>query len=50
MLVVNFIHEVELGIWKSLFTHLICILYAILPTGELVDILDGRYDTSSMAM
>jgi hypothetical protein len=48
--VVDFMHEVKLGIWKSLFTHLICILYTISPTGELVDILDGRYNTSSMAM
>jgi hypothetical protein len=36
-------HEVELGVWKSLFTHLIRILYAAAPNGELVDILDERY-------
>ena len=50
MLVVDFMHEVELGVWKSLFTHLIRILYAISPTGELVDTLDRRYGTSSIAV
>lgn len=28
MLVVDFMHEFELGVWKALFTHLIRILYA----------------------
>ncbi|KAG1895697.1 uncharacterized protein F5891DRAFT_930114, partial [Suillus fuscotomentosus] len=28
MLVVDFMHECELGTWKALFTHLICLLYA----------------------
>jgi len=28
MLVPDLMHEFELGIWKSLFTHLIRILYA----------------------
>jgi hypothetical protein len=27
MFVVDLLHEVELGVWKSLFTHLVCILY-----------------------
>ena len=26
MLVLDFMHEFELGIWKALFTHLVCIL------------------------
>jgi hypothetical protein len=43
MLVVDFMHECELGTWKALFTHLIRLLYA-LPTGsQLVAILDSRY-------
>ena len=29
MLVVDLMHEVELGVWKALLTHLIQILYAI---------------------
>ena len=43
MLVVDFMHEVELGIWKTLFTHLIRILYATAPGGKLVGILDERF-------
>ena len=46
MLVVDFMHEVELGVWKALFTHLICILYAVAPNGTLVGTLDERYDNS----
>lgn len=46
MLVVDLLHEVELGIWKSLFVHLIRILYAITPNGELVETLDERYGNS----
>jgi hypothetical protein len=43
MLVVDFMHECELGTWKSLFTHLIWLLYA-LPTGtQLVATLNSRY-------
>jgi hypothetical protein len=43
MLVVDFMHECELGTWKSLFTHLIRILYA-LPGGDcLVACLDSRF-------
>ena len=43
MLVVNLMHEFELGVWKVLFIHLICILYAAVPGGKLVAILDERY-------
>jgi len=42
MLVVDFMHECELGTWKALFIHLIRLLHAI-PGGEhLVVTLDGR--------
>jgi hypothetical protein len=43
MLVVDFMHEVELGVWKALFAHLIRILYAGAPNGTLVAVLDERY-------
>ena len=36
MLVVDLLHEFELGMWKAVFTHLICILYAVAPNGNLV--------------
>ncbi|KAG2053732.1 hypothetical protein BDR06DRAFT_972033 [Suillus hirtellus] len=42
MLAVDFMHECELGTWKALFTHLICLLHAI-PGGDcLVATLDNR--------
>jgi hypothetical protein len=37
---VDLLHEFELGVWKSLFTHLIRILYAAASGGQLVTILD----------
>jgi hypothetical protein len=40
MLVVDFLHEFELGVWKALFTHLIRVLYAAAPNGSLVAELD----------
>ena len=43
MLVVDFLHEFELGVWRALFTHLIRILYAAAPHGGLVAELDRRY-------
>jgi hypothetical protein len=43
MLVVDLLHEFELGVWKALFTHLIRILYAAAPQGSLVAELDRRY-------
>jgi len=46
MLVVDFMHEFELGVWKSLLVHLIRILYAAAPGGRLVTVLDERYDLS----
>ena len=42
MLVVDFLHEFELGIWKALFTHLIRVLYAAASHGSLVAELDSR--------
>ena len=42
MLVVDFMHEFELGVWKSLFIHLICVLYAAAQDGSLVSELDSR--------
>lgn len=44
MLVVDFMHEFELGVWKALFTHLIRVLYAAAPSGRLVAVLDERCD------
>ena len=44
MMVVDLMHEFELGVWKSLFTHLIRILYAASERpGALVDELNSRY-------
>jgi hypothetical protein len=43
MLVVDLLHEFELGVWKALFTHLIRILHAAAPHGSLVAELDRRY-------
>jgi hypothetical protein len=45
MLVVDLLHEFELGIWKSIFTQLIRILYAAAPAGRLVTELDRRKDS-----
>jgi hypothetical protein len=44
MLVVDLLHEFELGIWKTLLVHLIRILHAAAPNGRLVAIFDERYD------
>lgn len=43
MLVPDFLHEFELGVWKSLFTHLIRVLYAAIPDGTLVYELNARF-------
>lgn len=43
LFIVDLLHEVEIGIWKSLFTHLVRILHAS-PGGEhLIAELDRRY-------
>jgi hypothetical protein len=43
MLVVDFMHECELGTWKALFTHLLRLLYALPGGSQLVAKLDTRY-------
>jgi hypothetical protein len=43
MLVVDFMHEFELGVWKALFVHLIRVLHAAIPGRRLVADLDERY-------
>jgi hypothetical protein len=43
MLVVDFMHECELGTWKALFTHLLRLLYALPQGSQLVAMLDCRY-------
>lgn len=45
MLVVDLMHEFELGIWKALFIHLLRVLNAENPS--LVHQLDQRYGYSS---
>jgi len=42
MLVVDLLHEFELGVWKAIFTHLIRLLYAAVPAGRLVTELNRR--------
>jgi hypothetical protein len=37
----DLLHEVELGIWKNLFTHLLRILYA--AGGDSIMVLNSRY-------
>jgi hypothetical protein len=44
MLVVDCMHECELGTWKGLFTHLLRLLYALPRGSELVATLDSRYE------
>ncbi|KAG2049202.1 hypothetical protein BDR06DRAFT_1012311 [Suillus hirtellus] len=43
MLVIDFMHECELGTWKALFTHLIRLLYALSGGSQLVATLDSRF-------
>ncbi|KAK0183719.1 hypothetical protein F5146DRAFT_1106407 [Armillaria mellea] len=43
MLVIDQLHEFKLGVWKALFTHLIRLLYAEDPSGELVSRLNLQY-------
>ena len=44
MMVVDLLHEFELGVWKTLFTHLIRILHAASKRpGALADELNRRY-------
>ncbi|KAG1779369.1 hypothetical protein EV702DRAFT_1214493 [Suillus placidus] len=43
MLVVDFMHECELGTWKALFKHLVRILYALPGGNQLIATLDARF-------
>jgi len=43
MLVVDLMHEFELGVWKAVFRHLIRILYAVASNGSVVTELDRRF-------
>jgi hypothetical protein len=42
MLVVDLMHEFELGVWKAIFIHLLRILYAAAPGGRLITELNRR--------
>jgi hypothetical protein len=42
MLAVDLMHEFELGIWKSTFSHIIRVLYAAVPGGKAVSDLNAR--------
>jgi hypothetical protein len=44
MLVVDLMHECELGTWKALFTHLLRLLYALPRGSEIIAALDSRYE------
>jgi hypothetical protein len=46
MLVVDLMHEFELGVWKALFLHLIRILDSI--DASLINDLDNRYGCSCL--
>ena len=40
----DLMHEFEIGVWKTLFTHVVRVLYAASrPSGVLVDALNERY-------
>ncbi|KAJ3882463.1 hypothetical protein F5051DRAFT_494399 [Lentinula edodes] len=43
LLVVDFLHEFELGVWKTLFKHLIRLLYSLSNGTEKVTELDSRF-------
>ena len=43
MLVVDLLHEFELGVWKTLFTQLIRLLYAAEKGSTLVTELNARF-------
>jgi hypothetical protein len=42
MLVVDLMHEFELGVWKATFKHIIRVLYAAVPGGRAVAELNRR--------
>jgi hypothetical protein len=43
MLVVDLMHEFELGVWKDTFTHIIRLLHAAVPGGKAVEQLNARW-------
>ena len=43
MLVVDVMHKFKLSVWKAVFSHLLCILYAAGASGCLIIELDQRY-------
>ncbi|KAF8890440.1 hypothetical protein BD779DRAFT_1438607 [Infundibulicybe gibba] len=43
MLVVDLLHEFELGVWKAIFTHIIRVLYAAVPGGGAVTTFNARF-------
>jgi len=43
MLVVDLMHEFELGVWKSTFKHILRVLYATARGGTAVQQLNARY-------
>ena len=46
MMVVDLLHEFELGVWKALLTHLVRVLHTASKwPGALADILNTRYVT-----
>ena len=46
MMVVDLLHEFELGVWKALLTHLVRVLHTVSKwPGALADILNTRYVT-----
>jgi hypothetical protein len=42
MFVVDLLHEFEIGVWKTTFTHIICVLFAAVPGGGAVAQLNTR--------
>jgi hypothetical protein len=42
MVVVDMLHEFELGVWKATFIHIIRVLYAAVPSGQAVAELNKR--------
>ena len=48
MLVPDLMHEIELGVWKSIFTHLARVLYTV--SNDAVAILNSQYIIISIYM
>ncbi|KAH7868122.1 uncharacterized protein C8R40DRAFT_1164102 [Lentinula edodes] len=50
LLVVDFLHEFELGVWKTLFKHLVRLLYSLSDGTEKVTELDSSSSTMTHAL